>query len=531
MAKSTKQNVENQSDSSEQEVKDILGKVRETLGDEKFAEIISSYGANSDDMNFSNVLNFARNIKVQLRNLKDAEANLVFSRFSKSELIKALESPNSANNQKKLREISNYLYNASNYYKRLILYYSNMPTWAYYVSPYDLPTTKVSKKDFLVQYKKLLAYLENLNIRHEFQKILNICFKQDIFYGITHETPDSFYVQELDPEYCKVDSVEDGVYGFSFDNAYFDKYKSKLEYFDPLFKSNYDEYLKNKRGNKWFEIPSDRSICIKVNEEVPFPIPPFVSLLPSLADIDDYKALSKAATESNNYRALSLKIPISPKDGTPLVGWKKAKEFYDAVLNVVPENIGVILTPMDIDSWDFQKQGATQDTSMVSKAEAAFWAEACTNSQLFGGETTSSAAVSLSMQTDQTIVFGVLRQFERWVNLRIKKRSGKYKFKAVFLDQTHHNKDEVYKKYLDMGRYGLPVRNAIMAAMGISPASTVDMAYLENEILDLVNKEVPLKSSNTQSSDAKTGRPQQEVVDTEGEKTRNSGSNETAGDA
>ena len=66
MAKSTKQNVENQSDSSEQEVKDILGKVRETLGDEKFAEIISSYGANSDDMNFSNVLmtEFMRSSKV-----------------------------------------------------------------------------------------------------------------------------------------------------------------------------------------------------------------------------------------------------------------------------------------------------------------------------------------------------------------------------------------------------------------------------------------------------------------------------------
>lgn len=477
-------------------------------------------------MDFSKWAEYAKLVQVKLRNLSESDKSLVFAKYTKEQLIGYLNAPDK--NEKQLRNMSTYLYNASNYYRRLIQYYSGMLTYAYIVAPYNLDTTKkIDNKKFKSQYNKVINYLDKMNMKHEFQKLLRVAFKQDVFYGFIYETNDSFYIQELDPEYCKIYAVEDGVYTFSFNNAYFDKYKTELPNFDPEFKTNYDKYKRDGKNAQWSPVTASKSICIKINEEVIYPIPPFVSLLSSLADIEDYKALSKASTETNNYKALSLTIPLDQTTGKPLIDWDKAKEFYSQVASVVPDNIGVVLTPMKIDSWDFQKAGVATDTTMVTNAESAFWAEACTNSQLFGGSTTSSAALGLSIQTDQAVVFNVLRQLERWVNARLKSMSGTFKFQTIFLNVTLYNQYEVYQKYLDMGRYGLPMRNAIAATMGIPPSATVNMSYLENDVLKLSEKEIPLKSSNTQgASTASAGRPVEDTVGDAGDATRDGGTND-----
>ena len=57
----------------------------------------------------------------------------------------------------------------------------------------------------------------------------------------------------------------------------------------------------------------------------------------------------------------------------------------------------------------------------------------------------------------------------------------------------------------------MPVRAAIMATGGYTPSDVENMMYLENTILDLSSKEVPLKSSNTQTADnGDGGRPTNE---------------------
>lgn len=476
---------------------------------------------------FASPLQFAKLVQLKLRNLAETDKSMLFSKYTKAQLITYLSAPDK--NEKQLRDMSIYLYNASNYYRRLIQYYSGMLTYAYVVSPYNLDTTKkIDDKKFKSQYNKTINYLDKMNMKHEFQKLLRVAFKQDVFYGFIYETNDSFMIQELSPNYCKIAGAEDGVYTFAFDNKYFDTYKTELPNFDPDFKKNYDAYKLDSKL-RWYQLPASKTICIKINEEVIYPIPPFVSLLSALADIEDYKSLSKASTEINNYKALSLKIPLDQNTGKPLIDWDKAKEYFAQVSAVLPDNFGAILTPMQIDVLDFQKSGVATDTTMISSAESAFWSEACTNAQLFGGLTTNSAALGLSAQNDEIIVFNVLRQLERWVNARLKAMSGTFKFQTIFLNTTFRNQYEVYTKYLDMGRYGLPMRNAIAATMGIPPSATIGMSYLENQVLKLSENEIPLKSSNTQSgSSTDTGRPAQDTVGDAGEATRDGATNTEA---
>lgn len=229
-------------------------------------------------MDFSKWAEYAKLVQVKLRNLSESDKSLVFAKYTKEQLIGYLNAPDK--NEKQLRNMSTYLYNASNYYRRLIQYYSGMLTYAYIVTPYNLDTTKkIDNKKFKSQYNKVINYLDKMNMKHEFQKLLRVAFKQDVFYGFIYETNDSFYIQELDPEYCKIYAVEDGVYTFSFNNAYFDKYKTELPNFDPEFKTNYDKYKRDGKNAQWSPVTASKSICIKINEEVIYPIPPFVSLL------------------------------------------------------------------------------------------------------------------------------------------------------------------------------------------------------------------------------------------------------------
>lgn len=179
--------------------------------------------------------------------------------------------------------------------------------------------------------------------------------------------------------------------------------------------------------------------------------------------------------------------------------------------NVLPPNIGAILSPMKISSWNFEKSGVNSDTNEVAKAEATFFGQAGVNKILFGGgDDPSASTLSLCTVNDQMIVFSVIRQLERWVNRKLKSVSSSYKFRINFLPVTHYNIAEMHERYLKDATYGLPTRTAALATAGYAGSDYENMTYLENEVLGLSGGEVPLKSSNTQSGSAvgdQGGRP------------------------
>ena len=128
------------------------------------------------------------------------------------------------------------------------------------------------------------------------------------------------------------------------------------------------------------------------------------------------------------------------------------------------------------------------------------------NKVLFGGgDDPSASTLTICTINDQMINFKMMRQIARWINRKLKRVSTNYRFKINFLNVTHYNQAEMHSQFLKDGQYGLPVRTAIMATQGFSAADTENLSFLENNILNLSKNEVPLTSSNTQSSEG--GRP------------------------
>lgn len=456
---------------------------------------------------------YANLSKIALRNLASStDTNPTYTKYTKDQIVSYLGNP--ANYEKQLRNMSRYLFNISNYYRRLIQYFANMPTYAYTLVPYGIDKSKtINANKFKKAYYQSALAVEAMNLPHEGNKILTIAFRDDVYYGYAQETNDSFSFQNLDADYCKISSIEDGVYNFAFNFSYFDSNSDKLPNYPPEFQTMYNSYKADSQNYKQQELDSSKSICIKVNEHDYIPIPPFVSLFSALADIEDYRAISKNASETNNYKALAMEIPLNDENGDFLIDYDTAKEFYDMMSNVLPPNIGAILTPMKITDWNFDKSGVNSDTNEVAKAEGNFFANAGVNKILFGGgEDPSASTLELCTVNDQMIVFAVMRQLERQVNRKLKSVSSSYKFRIDFLPVTQYNREAMHEKYLKDAQYGLPTRSAILATAGFAGTDYENMAYLENEILGLKNIEQPLTSSNTQSgaTDGGDGRPTNE---------------------
>lgn len=456
-----------------------------------------------DDLLKSAYANLSR---IQLRNLNsNSDSNPTFYKYTKEQIVSFLSNP--ASNEKQLRDMSRYLYNISNYYRRLIQYFADMSTFSYVVVPYGLDRAKsINTNKFKKGYRATIDTLDRMNIPHEFSQAFKIAFRDDVYYGYKWESGDSFSLQYLDPDYCKISSKEDGCYNFAFNFSYFDSNPAKLANYPPEFETMYNQYKKDSQNYKWQELDSAKSICLKVNDQDIIPIPPFVSLFSALADIEDYRAISKNASEANNYKALAMEIPVDDKDGSLLIDYDSAKEFYDMMTNVLPPNIGAILTPMKISSWNFERNGVMSDANEVSKAESTMWAQAGVNRILFGGgDDPSASTLNLCTVNDQAIVFDLLRQVERWINRTLKSVSTAYKFRVKFLPVTQYNRTDMYAQYLKGGQYGLPMRSAAIATMGFNGTDAENLQYLENVILNLPKSEVPFSSSNTQPAEA--GRP------------------------
>ena len=131
-------------------------------------------------------------------------------------------------------------------------------------------------------------------------------------------------------------------------------------------------------------------------------------------------------------------------------------------------------------------------------------------------------SVNRGINVDESMMFGFLRQLERYFKKKLSKiSSNQYSFKAYFPDITVYNRKELSDFYFKNATFGFP-KILVAACMGLSMADLESMTYLENS-LGLVDKMFPLKSSHTSiSNEDKRGAPQKDDGDLspEGEKTR-----------
>lgn len=473
---------------------------------------------------FERILSYAKFLKMHLWDVNDqsSRATARYTRYSKEDLMDYMQSPSS--NEANIRNASIYMFDCSSQYKRLILYYAFLLTWAYTIAPVAYDPDKMKPEAFRKAYYKVSAMIESMNLPHEMQRASIIALRDGVLYGAMWTTGSSFYIQRINPDYCALTSIVDGTWGYSVDMT---KIQEKyLPLYPPEFTDMYEAYRAT--GQKWQEVPESISFCLKADEaNYAYSLPPWASTLPMLYDIETYKALQETATEIANYKLLAMKIDVD-EEGTPQIDWPLAEKYYKQLCASLPPFVGAALTPMDIESFEFERSNGTNDVDTVSRAEEQYWFNTGTSALLHGSSTSDTAGtLKLSIKSDEEIMFGLQRQAERLINRILKNLSGTVKFKINFLPVTRFNQDEQAKLYKDAATLGIPgSKTAYAAAVGIPQHDLLGMEYIEMDLLGM-GELTPLTSGYTMSA-GEGGRPAKDDDDLsdEGEATRAKGSNE-----
>ena len=470
---------------------------------------------------------FARLVISELSRSKDGRNML--KKYTQSEVRDIIENYTLPKNQEKLVEISTLLFAKSPQYQRLIRHFAGMPLFSHVLTPIK-DIKKISRNKVLKQYTEIGEIIKTMSLRHEMSKVLKIALVSDVFYGYVHRTKKDFYIQNISNKIAKITSVEDGVFNFSLDMEYFKRNEDVLPSWASEVQDKYRRWKiakeKNPRIGNWVELDPQNTICIKINEQMLETFPIFAGVFDSIFDIQAFKQLRNDREEIGNYMLLHQELPVredSDMNNDFVIDKDMMMFFHNMTADTVPENIGVVTSPLPIKPIRFDKD--TVDKDGVGRAERDFWSGSGTSQLIFNADKTTSQGLNASIKTDEEIVFDALTQIERWLNRYLRFIFKDLMFSINILHVTQFNKKEVFDMYLEAGTYGIPVKNHISAIAGFSPIETMNMAYLENDLLRMHDEFIPLMSSHTQSSSStgmSDGRPKLDDKDLsdEGAKSR-----------
>lgn len=446
------------------------------------------------------------------RDLNGYSVSPTFYLYTKDEIQKYLSNP--YRYEKQLRRAVQYIYGASPHFRRLIQYFVGLSDLSYIVEPYKIDPRKANPKTVNNNYRKVLNMLASMNVKTQLPKILTVCLREDVFYGTFWITPDSITIQQLPSDFCAISSVEGNVPNVSFDFSYFDPRQELLDYYPDEFRIKYNIYRKN-IISRWIELDSPMSFAIKCNADIlDYAIPPFAGLLREIYEIEDYTKLKLTKEALENYAMIAMKLPL--EDGEWGIDLDKAKDFWRNLDSVLPEEVGSVLTPMDLEKISFEKSN-TSDVDTVADAEQHLFTAAGVSSLLFNNAKASANALLLSIKADQNLTYGIVKSIGDAINRLIQDQNYGKNFKVNFLDVSCFNRKEAGDAYLKAASYGLPTISAYAASQGIGQAELDSMSYLETTVLGLQDMFKPIISSTQMSAatqaEEQIGAPKKDIGD------------------
>ena len=390
-------------------------------------------------------------------------------------------------------------------YQSLVRYFSDMAC----ICPYIIPVKITSKKKLQKEYSDCCYLLEKMNIETEFRKIITNVIRDGVFFGYEIETEDSYTIKHLNPRYCRVVGTNDGAWCFEFDFSFFTSKRKRgtnkllLESYPEEFKKLYKLYLQDRVNNRWQQLNVDKQVCIRYFPELNSPymdFPPYCNLFEDIINMIDFKAMNKLKTQMDSYKFLALVMETSNTED----GMNKFKVDPDLVsdyYNFLAEECGDAITPFisPVPVQEIQFTSSNKEIDQVANSLKAFWNASGVSDTQFGTGIKSGTGLSYSVQVDENRLSNIFNQIETFLSRKMKRQDTKNIFKVKVPQVTKFNRDATVDRLLNTAQYGISSKNELLAVLGYSPSEVEGLLMLENEIMDLVNRLVPLQSSHTQS--------------------------------
>ncbi len=487
----------------------------------------------SDQSDFSykreraQTMTFAKMQEILQRNASRS-VNKTFTQYTKDLVKTYIQSP--SNNQDTLREISRFLCRNSMLYQKMIMYLASMPLFYYNITQANNLDEEIDQEQALKNYQKVLENFDRFSLKKDMYTALYLAIRDGVYVGFVYDDKQGrTFMMPLDVQYCRiVGKNEYGEWVVYFNAAFFDAGNNSefvlgvdgqgtYATWDEVFISAYRQYKDGGRDYQWFRLPPEKCCVLLtgVEDEFSFPLPFFLPLFTDLLDLLDLQQILQSKTELENYALLINKIPLVDNGNSGdvddfAVSMEMVDYFRRLEENAVPDLVGVVTSPFDIDKITFNDTSHASDTDALAKSiNNLFSNSGLTQTVVSGGNSTSNLAIKFAQLADQSNVWVWMNRLESWLNFYIRENIAKgYIFE--FLRITWFNEDDYIQKYKDVATLGGPALDYLSVVEG-SPYKAINKIRFENAI-GIKDIMIPLQSSYNSSSNS-VGRPRSDDED------------------
>lgn len=394
-------------------------------------------------------------------------------------------------------------------YKRIIIYYATLMKGAGLLTPMAGFGKKLSTDHVQKRYYSALNYLDKLHLEELETKISLRALIDGSYYGVIQKLDkNDFVLLDLPAQYAR-SSFKD-IYGrdiVEFDVTYFSAITDKearaeeLSLFPSVISKYYRKYINGKVTCPWVKIPVDIGVCFSFIENG---CPLFLSVIPAAIQYDESVDTERERDLEEIRKILIQKVPHL-QTGELLFEPEEAVEMHAGAVEMMRgnKNLSILTTYTDVDSI-VSKTSSDAVSNNLEKMLQNVYSEASVSAQLFSP--TGAQALDNSIRNDMAFMMILMNKIARFVTDLINELFGNTNvtFKYIILPVTYYNQSEFITDSLKLAQSGysflLP-----SAAIGLGQRELLGIKELENEVLVLREKLIPLASSYTESGEV--GRP------------------------
>lgn len=402
----------------------------------------------------------------------------------------------------------NYFYK-DGFYRKIILYYATLLKYAGLVIPNSDKTTNLSKKNIQKRYIEGINYVENMRTPELFTNFSWRALVDGAYYGvIINADKTNFSVMDLPFAYCRSRYKDlEGNDVLEFNVSYFLTIPDEkdrelaLSVYPKLISDYYKKWSKAKsRLSCWCVVPSTIGICFILFDGHPL----FLNVIPATIQYDDAVDTERERELEEIRKIIVQKIPHLT-DGGLLFEPEEAVEIHGGTVNMMKnnKNVSVLTTYADVDAIVSNTANEANKNSL-EKMMQNIYAEAGVSSQIFAA--TGNLSIEISIKNDTALMMVLAHKYANLVTSILNRNFGNksLKFKYSIYPITYYNDSQFITDSFKLAQSGYSLFMPALA-LGISQRDLVELKELEDDVLDLPSKLIPLQSAYTQSSSSGEG--------------------------
>lgn len=414
--------------------------------------------------------------------------------------------------------LSRNYYNLDGFYKRIILHYATILKYTGLLIPNPGFGKDLSEQYIQKKYWGAMDFLDSNNIPSLCEHIAFRALRDGCYYGILLPVDKKkIALLDLPTTYCTSrfkDKMGNDI--IEFDVTYFDTIfdtearKGALRVYPNVISNWYRRYKNGKVKSKWVYVPAEIGVCLPFLDGKPS----FLNVIPAVMEYEKAKETDRERDLEEIRKIIVQRIPHL-QDGGLLFEPDEAAEIHKGTVKMMKSNpnVSVLTTYADVDAI-VSKTTNDSTTASLQAALKNIYSESGTSSNLFG--TDSNLALETSLNNDLALMMTFAYKLEQFITYIINENysNSNISFKYTILPITYYNVSKYIDTTFKLAQSGYSYLLPALAS-GFSQKEFTNVKDLENNLLKLEDKLIPLHSSHTESGNktGQVGRPKKSLED------------------